>query len=105
VDGQRAGAQVVWVGAESGPQAIADAMEKGTPGEQITRLHTCLGCGVQVGFPAIRLPGETRKDIEKTLNMVQSCQPDDIGMSVAYPYRAQISTLLFENSSTTAKLV
>ena len=30
-------------------------------------------------------PGETRADIEKTLQMVRDCQPDDIGMSVSYP--------------------
>jgi len=30
-------------------------------------------------------PGETREDIEATLQMVRDCQPDDIGMSVSYP--------------------
>ena len=36
-------------------------------------------------LPAVRLPGETRDDIERTLQMVRDCQPDDIGMSVSYP--------------------
>ena len=30
-------------------------------------------------------PGETREDIEQTLQMVRDCRPDDIGMSVSYP--------------------
>src|SRR5205807_2591342 len=47
----RAGAQVVWVGAESGAQSVLDAMDKGTKVEQIyeaaRRLHAA---GVRVGF-------------------------------------------------------
>ncbi|MDI3339981.1 MAG: radical SAM protein [Sphaerobacter sp.] len=83
----RAGAQIVWVGAESGSQRILDAMEKGTKVEQIyeatRRLHAA---GIQVGFfLQFGYPGETRADIERTLQMVRDCQPDDIGVSVAYP--------------------
>jgi anaerobic magnesium-protoporphyrin IX monomethyl ester cyclase len=84
---KRAGAQRVWVGAESGSQKILDAMEKGTRVEQIyaaaRRLHEV---GIQVGFfLQFGYPGETREDIEKTLQMVRDCRPDDIGMSVSYP--------------------
>lgn len=84
---KRAGCQIVWVGAESGSQTILDAMEKGTQVEQIyeatQRLHAA---GVQVGFfLQFGYPGETRDDIEKTLQMVRDCHPDDIGMSVSYP--------------------
>jgi anaerobic magnesium-protoporphyrin IX monomethyl ester cyclase len=84
---QRAGCRTVWVGAESGSQKILDAMEKGTRVEQIAeaarRLHAA---GIQIGFfLQFGYPGETRQDIEKTLQMVRDCQPDDIGMSVSYP--------------------
>lgn len=84
---RRAGCQIVWVGAESGSQKILDAMEKGTRVEQIyeasRRLHAA---GVKVAFfLQFGYPGETRADIEKTLQMVRDCQPDDIGMSVSYP--------------------
>lgn len=84
---KRAGCQIVWVGAESGSQKILDAMEKGTTVEQIyeatRRLHEA---GIQVGFfLQFGYPGETREDIEKTLQMVRDCRPDDIGMSVSYP--------------------
>ncbi len=83
----RAGAQRVWIGAESGSQKILDAMEKGTHVEDIyqaaRRLHAA---GIQVGFfLQFGYPGETRPDIERTLQMVRDCRPDDIGMSVSYP--------------------
>jgi anaerobic magnesium-protoporphyrin IX monomethyl ester cyclase len=84
---RRAGAQRIWVGAESGSQKILDAMEKGTEVENIyeaaRRLHAA---GIQVGFfLQFGYPGETRQDIERTLQMVRDCRPDDIGMSVSYP--------------------
>jgi anaerobic magnesium-protoporphyrin IX monomethyl ester cyclase len=84
---KRAGCQIVWIGAESGSQKILDAMEKGTRVEQIyeatRRLHAA---GIQVGFfLQFGYPGETRQDIEMTLQMVRDCQPDDIGVSVSYP--------------------
>jgi radical SAM superfamily enzyme YgiQ (UPF0313 family) len=84
---KRAGAQRIWVGAESGSQKILDAMEKGTRVEHIyeaaQRLHQA---GIEVGFfLQFGYPGETRQDIERTLQMVRDCRPDDIGMSVSYP--------------------
>jgi anaerobic magnesium-protoporphyrin IX monomethyl ester cyclase len=84
---RRAGAQRVWVGAESGSQKILDAMEKGTRVEQIYEAARRLqGVGIQVGFfLQFGYPGETREDIERTLQMVRDCRPDDIGMSVSYP--------------------
>jgi radical SAM superfamily enzyme YgiQ (UPF0313 family) len=84
---RRAGAEVVWVGAESGSQAILDAMDKGTRVEQAVeasrRLHAA---GIRVGFfLQFGYPGETRRDIAATLQLVRNCRPDDIGMSVSYP--------------------
>ena len=84
---QRAGAQMVWVGAESGSQRVLDAMDKGTRVEQIhevaRRMRTA---GIEVGFfLQFGYPGETRADIEETLRLVRDCRPDDIGVSVSYP--------------------
>jgi anaerobic magnesium-protoporphyrin IX monomethyl ester cyclase len=83
----RAGAQIIWVGAESGSQKILDAMEKGTQVEQIYRAARELHAhGVKVAFfLQFGYPGETREDIELTLKMVRECMPDDIGISVSYP--------------------
>lgn len=83
----RAGARVVWVGAESGSQKILDAMEKGTQVEQIYAATRQLRAhGVQVAFfLQFGYPGETREDIALTLQMVRDLLPDDIGISVSYP--------------------
>lgn len=83
----RAGAQIVWVGAESGSQKILDAMEKGTQVAQIYEATRQLHAhGVKVAFfLQFGYPGETREDIELTLQMVRDLMPDDIGISVSYP--------------------
>lgn len=83
----RAGADVVWIGAESGSQKILDAMDKGTQVEQIyeatRKLHEH---GVKVAFfLQFGYPSETRADIDLTLKMVRDLMPDDIGISVSYP--------------------
>lgn len=83
----RAGAEIVWMGAESGSQKILDAMDKGTTVEQIyeatRKLHAH---GVKVAFfLQFGYPGETREDIALTLKMVRDLMPDDIGISVSYP--------------------
>lgn len=84
---KRAGAHTIWVGAESGSQKILDAMDKGTQVEDIykaaQRLHEYdirVGFFLQFGYL-----GETRADIEKTIQMVRDCMPDDVGISVSYP--------------------
>jgi radical SAM superfamily enzyme YgiQ (UPF0313 family) len=84
---QAAGCRTVWLGAESGSQRILDAMEKGTTVEQIATARRLLGAaGIKAGFfLQFGYPGETRADIEATLNLVRATQPDDIGISVSYP--------------------
>lgn len=83
----RAKCQVVWMGAESGSQKILDAMEKGTKVEQIySAAERLRRAGIRVGFfLQFGYLGEDRSDIEKTLQMVRECQPDEIGISVSYP--------------------
>jgi len=82
----QAGAQTVWVGAESGSQKILDAMEKGTGVEQIYEARRLLRkAGIKAAFfLQFGYPGETRADIEKTIQMVRDADPDDIGISVSY---------------------
>ncbi len=82
-----AGCQTVWMGAESGAQHILDAMEKGTTVTQIAEARRLLGnAGIEVAyFLQFGYPGETRADIEATLELVRRTQPDDIGISVSYP--------------------
>ncbi len=83
----RSGCETVWLGAESGSQAILDAMEKGTTVDQI-RLATRrlkeerikVGYFIQFGYP-----GESYSDIRKTLELVSDEHPDEIGVAVSYP--------------------
>jgi anaerobic magnesium-protoporphyrin IX monomethyl ester cyclase len=83
----RAGCAEVWMGAESGSQKVLDAMDKGTRTAHIyearenLRRHGIRACFfLQLGYP-----GETWQDIERTIRMVRETEPDDIGVSVAYP--------------------
>jgi radical SAM superfamily enzyme YgiQ (UPF0313 family) len=86
-DLRRAGCAEVWMGVESGSQDILDAMDKGTRLWQVfearenLRRHGIRACFfLQFGYP-----GETWKEIEKTIALVRDTQPDDIGVSVSYP--------------------
>jgi radical SAM superfamily enzyme YgiQ (UPF0313 family) len=83
----QAGCETVWVGAESGSQKILDAMEKGTQVEQIAEATRQLKKhGIRPAFfLQFGYPGETREDIDATLEMVAALMPDDIGVSVSYP--------------------
>jgi len=84
---KHSGCKTVWIGAESGSQRVLDAMEKGVTVDQIyTSSELLHKNGIQVGFfLQYGYPGETRADIEKTLDMVRNCRPDEIGVSVSYP--------------------
>ena len=81
------GLEEVWVGAESGSQAVLDAMDKDTKVEQIyeaTRLlkekNIRVAFFIQFGYL-----GETKEDIAKTISMIKELVPDNIGVSVSYP--------------------
>ncbi|HEY2008175.1 MAG TPA: radical SAM protein [Rhizomicrobium sp.] len=83
----QAGAEEVWLGVESGSQKVLDAMEKGSnvaEARSATRLLKAAGIRacwfIQLGYP-----GETWEDISLTRNLIAEEQPDDIGVSVAYP--------------------
>ena len=82
-----AGCFEVWMGAESGSQAILDAMQKGTKVRQI--LEACdnlRSVGIRrCFFLQFGYPGENWEDIQKTIDLVRDAQPDDIGVSVSYP--------------------
>lgn len=84
---RRAGCAEVWLGAESGSQQILDAMEKGTRVEQIAKARGNLRTeGIRACyFLQFGYPGETREDIQKTVELVRQTRPDDIGVSVSYP--------------------
>jgi anaerobic magnesium-protoporphyrin IX monomethyl ester cyclase len=83
----RAGCDNIWMGAESGSQKILDAMEKGTTVNQIFEATRLLKKNnikpsffIQFGYP-----GETKEDIKKTVAMINTLLPYEIGISVSYP--------------------
>jgi anaerobic magnesium-protoporphyrin IX monomethyl ester cyclase len=84
---RRAGAKTIWIGAESGSQRILDAMDKGLRVDAIVEACRRLqAAGIEVGFfLQFGYPGEGRAEIEETLRLVRTAQPDDIGVSVSYP--------------------
>ena len=81
------GLDEVWIGAESGSQEILDAMDKGTTLEQISESTRILKSkGVKVAFfIQFGYLGETKEDIDKTIQMVLDLMPDKLGASVSYP--------------------
>lgn len=84
---QRAGCSEVWIGAESGSQKILDAMNKGTRVPDIVRARKRLGAhDIRVGFfLMLGYLGEELEDILATRDLIDRGQPDDVGVSVAYP--------------------
>ncbi|MBR09162.1 MAG: radical SAM protein [Rickettsiales bacterium] len=81
------GLDEVWIGAESGSQEILDAMDKGTSIAQIkeaTRLlkskRVKVAYFIQFGYL-----GETKSDIQKTIDLVLEMMPENLGVSVSYP--------------------
>jgi anaerobic magnesium-protoporphyrin IX monomethyl ester cyclase len=83
----QSGAETVWIGAESGSQKILDAMDKGITVWQIQEAASLLRRhGIRTGFfLQFGYLGETREDINATLEMVLKSLPDEIGISVSYP--------------------
>ncbi|QRM89040.1 radical SAM protein [Lacinutrix sp. WUR7] len=81
------GLEEVWVGAESGSQAILDAMDKDTKVEQIYEATKLLKAkNIRVAFfIQFGYLGETKEDIAKTISMIKELVPDNIGVSVSYP--------------------
>jgi anaerobic magnesium-protoporphyrin IX monomethyl ester cyclase len=83
----RAGCEEVWMGVESGSQQILDAMDKGSTvaqAREATRRLKAQGIRacwfIQLGYP-----GEEWPEILLTRDLLRDEQPDDIGVSVAYP--------------------
>ncbi len=84
---RRAGCAEVWMGVESGSQQILDAMDKGTLVSEVPRARENLRKnGIRACFfLQFGYPGETLRDIQKTIQLVRETRPDDIGVSVSYP--------------------
>jgi radical SAM superfamily enzyme YgiQ (UPF0313 family) len=83
-----AGCIAVWLGVESGSEAILGAMNKRIKLDQ-TRLayKTAHEVGlITITNAVLGFPGETEQTAQKTINFVKELNPDDVGFYVATPY-------------------
>jgi radical SAM superfamily enzyme YgiQ (UPF0313 family) len=88
VDGLKtAGCAEIWMGVESGSQAILDAMDKGLKLETVIAARERLRrAGIRACyFLQFGYPGETWNELQQTISFVQNTRPDDIGISFSYP--------------------
>jgi radical SAM superfamily enzyme YgiQ (UPF0313 family) len=84
---KRAGCAEVWMGVESGSQAILDSMDKGLRVSQVVDARQRLKqAGIRACyFLQFGYPGETWRDIQQTIALVRMTRPHDVGVSVSYP--------------------
>lgn len=82
-----AGCSEVWMGVESGSQAVLNAMEKGLDLQSVFSARCRLkASGIRACyFLQFGYPGETWTDLRQTINLVRETRPDDIGVSFSYP--------------------
>ena len=82
-----AGCAEVWMGVESGSQAVLDAMDKGiTLGTVETARERLRDAGIRACFfLQFGYPGETWDKLRETIAFVRKMRPNDIGISFSYP--------------------
>jgi radical SAM superfamily enzyme YgiQ (UPF0313 family) len=84
---KQAGCAEVWMGVESGSQAILNAMDKGLKLSSVRSARRWLKeAGIRACFfLQFGYPGETWSELQKTIAFVRETRPDDVGISFSYP--------------------
>ena len=82
-----AGCAEVWMGVESGSQAVLDAMDKGL---ELNAVHSARRLLKEAGIRAcfflqFGYPGETWTELQETITLVREMRPDEVGISFSYP--------------------
>jgi anaerobic magnesium-protoporphyrin IX monomethyl ester cyclase len=82
-----AGCAEVWMGVESGSQAVLSAMDKGLQVSSVISARSRLkAAGIRACyFLQFGYPGETWAELQETIAFVRETRPDDIGISFSYP--------------------
>ncbi len=82
-----AGCAEVWMGVESGSQAVLNAMDKGlTLSSVVAARNRLKQAGIRACyFLQFGYPGETWIELQETIAFVRNTRPDDIGVSFSYP--------------------
>ncbi|HEX7483103.1 MAG TPA: radical SAM protein, partial [Candidatus Bathyarchaeia archaeon] len=83
-----AGCFAVWLGVESGSEAILGAMNKRIKLDQTRAAYkTAHEVGLMtIANVVLGFPGETEKTAKQTIRFVKELNPDDVGFYVATPY-------------------
>ena len=86
---KEAGCFRVWIGAESGAQEVIDAMDRRVDVLKVREMiKLSRKNGIQAGtFIMLGYPGETRKNIEETIEHLKDSMPDYFTITVAYPIK------------------
>ncbi len=82
-----AGCAEVWMGVESGSQAVLDAMDKRLKLSSVRAARRLLkNAGIRACyFLQFGYPGETWAELQETIAFVREMRPDDVGISFSYP--------------------
>jgi len=82
-----AGCAEVWMGVESGAQAVLNAMDKGLSLSSVIVARSRLKeAGIRACyFLQFGYPGETWTELQETIAFVRETRPNDIGISFSYP--------------------
>lgn len=82
-----AGCAEVWMGVESGSQAVLKAMDKGLDVSAVRLARDLLKkAGIRACyFLQLGYPGEGWTELQQTIELVRETRPDDIGVSFSYP--------------------
>lgn len=82
-----AGCAEVWMGVESGSQAVLNAMDKGLDLFAVIAARKLLKrAGISACyFLQFGYPGESWSELQQTIAFVRETRPDDIGISFSYP--------------------
>ena len=85
---RNAGCFAVWLGVESGSEAILGAMNKSIKLDQTRKAYkTAHEVGLMtIANVVLGFPGETEKTARETIRFVKELNPDDVGFYVATPY-------------------
>ncbi|MCL2359066.1 cobalamin-dependent protein [Candidatus Bathycorpusculum sp.] len=83
-----AGCIAVWMGVESGSEAVLSAMNKSIKLEQTRQAYkTAHEVGLMtIANVVLGFPGETEQTAKQTIRFVQQLNPEDVGFYLATPY-------------------
>ncbi len=86
---KEAGCFRIWIGAESGSQEIIDAMDRRVDVNHVKKIiQDANAMGIETGtFIMLGYPGETKKNIDETIQYLKEAKPTHYTITIAYPIK------------------